>query len=131
MLLMVFTMAVNLVNPLFVKYTVDEVIAKSDMTLLTRLALGMVVLNVLAALASRHRLLSMGRISNRVVLDMRDELYRHIQKLSFTFFDSRPVGKILARVVGDINSLQQLYTNSVTSLIPQILQLILVAVFMV
>lgn len=131
MLLMVFTMAVNLVNPLFVKYMVDEVIAKSDMTLLTRLALGMVVLNVLAALASRHRLLSMGRISNRVVLDMRDELYRHIQKLSFTFFDSRPVGKILARVVGDINSLQQLYTNSVTSLIPQILQLILVAVIMV
>lgn len=131
MLFMVFTMAVNLVNPLFVKYTVDEVIASSDMTLLTRLALAMALLNLLAALASRHRLLSMGRISNRVVLDMRDELYRHIQKLSFTFFDSRPVGKILARVVGDINSLQQLYTNSVTSLIPQILQLVLVAVIMV
>lgn len=131
MLLMVFTMAVNLVNPLFVKYIVDEVIQEENLTLLRRLTLGMVLLNVLAAVAARHRLLSMGKISNRVVLDMRNELYRHIQQLSFTFFDSRPVGKILARVVGDINSLQQLYTNSVTSLIPQILQLILVAVIMI
>lgn len=130
MLLMVYTMAVNLINPIFVKYTIDEVIANGNISMLIRLTAAMVVLNVLAAVASRHRLLSMGRISNKVVLDMRDELYRHIQKLSFTFFDSRPAGKILARVVGDINSLQQLYTNSVTSLIPQILQLVLVAVIM-
>lgn len=130
MALMVFTMLVGLINPVFVKFTVDQAIAQGDTQTLIRLALVMAVLNLLAALASRQRLLSMGRVSNKIVLDMREALYRHIQQLSFAFFDSRPVGKILARVVGDINSLQQLFTNSVTSLIPQVLQLVLVAVMM-
>lgn len=130
MALMVFTMLVGLINPVFVKFTVDQAIAQGDTQTLIRLALAMAVLNLLAALASRQRLLSMGRVSNKIVLDMREALYRHIQQLSFAFFDSRPVGKILARVVGDINSLQQLFTNSVTSLIPQVLQLVLVAVMM-
>lgn len=130
MALMVFTMVVGLLNPAFVKYTVDTAIASGDTTTLIRLALAMAGLNLLAALASRWRLSAMGRVSNRIVLDMREALYRHIQNLSFAFFDSRPVGKILARVVGDINSLQQLFTNSVTSLIPQVLQLILVAILM-
>ena len=130
MILMIFTMLVGLINPLFVKYTVDTAIADQDITNLMRLAGLMVVLNILAAVASRYRLLSMGLVSNKIVLDMREDLYRHIQKLSFAFFDSRPVGKILARVVGDINSLQQLFTNSVTALIPQILQLVLVAIMM-
>ena len=131
MLLMIFTMLVGLINPIFVKYTVDTAIASGDTTDLIKLALAMALLNILATLASRWRLLTMGRVSNKIVLDMREALYRHIQQLSFAFFDSRPVGKILARVVGDINSLQQLFTNSVTSLIPQILQLVLVAVMMV
>lgn len=130
MLLMIFTMVVGLINPVFVKYTVDVAIANNDTSSLIKLAAGIAGLNILAALAAYHRLLSMGRVSNKIILNMREELYCHIQKLSFAFFDSRPVGKILARVVGDINSLQQLFTNSVTSLIPQILQLILVAILM-
>lgn len=130
MLLMIFTMVVGLINPVFVKYTVDVAIANNDTSSLVKLAAGIAGLNILAALAAYHRLLSMGRVSNKIILNMREELYCHIQKLSFAFFDSRPVGKILARVVGDINSLQQLFTNSVTSLIPQILQLILVAILM-
>ncbi len=130
MVLMIFTMLVGLINPLFVKYTVDTAIAKQDINNLVRLSVIMAALNILAAVASRQRLLSMGLVSNKIVLDMREALYRHIQQLSFAFFDSRPVGKILARVVGDINSLQQLFTNSVTSLIPQVLQLLLVAVMM-
>ena len=130
MMLMIFTMVVGLINPVFVKYTVDVAIANNDTSSLIKLAAGIAGLNLLAALAAYHRLLSMGRVSNKIILNMREELYCHIQKLSFAFFDSRPVGKILARVVGDINSLQQLFTNSVTSLIPQILQLILVAILM-
>ncbi|PKK40158.1 Lipid A export ATP-binding/permease protein MsbA [Clostridiaceae bacterium JG1575] len=129
--LMVFTMGVGLLNPLFVKFAVDDAIALGNTNRLLQIAGAMVTLNLIATLASRIRLLKMGRVSNRIVLNMREELYRHIQNLSFAFFDSRPVGKILARVVGDINSLQQLFTNAVTSLIPQILQLILVAVLMI
>lgn len=128
--MMIFAMIVGLVNPLFVKYTVDEAIPQGDFRTLVIFSLIMVGVNILSALSARYRLRTMGKVSNKIILDMRDTLYRHIQGLSFAFFDSRPVGKILARVVGDVNSLQQLFTNSVTSLIPQLLQLALVTVIM-
>jgi ATP-binding cassette subfamily B protein len=81
-------------------------------------------------LASRLRINMMASITNKILLTIRQELYTHIQKLSFAFFDSRPAGKILARVIGDVNSLQQLFTNAVTSLIPELLTLICVGVIM-
>lgn len=130
MLFMIFTMSVGLLNPKFVQYTIDNSIANKDIPGLVKVSAIMLILNVLGTIAARWRLNKMGQVSNKIVLEMREGLYTHIQKLSFAFFDSRPVGKILARVVGDVNSLQQLFTNSVTSLIPQILQLVLVTVLM-
>lgn len=128
--MMIFAMIVGLVNPLFVKYTVDQAIPRGDFNTLILFSLVMVVVNILSAVSARYRLRAMGKVSNEIILKMRNNLYDHIQELSFAFFDSRPVGKILARVVGDVNSLQQLFTNSVTSLIPQLLQLVLVTIIM-
>lgn len=130
LLLMIFSMAVSLLNPKFIQYTIDNSISKGDIPTLIKISTAMVILNFIAAYASKIRLRNMGFMANKIVINMREELYTHIQKLSFGFFDSRPVGKILARVVGDVNSLQQLFTNSVTNLIPQVLQLLVVAVMM-
>lgn len=60
----------------------------------------------------------MSRISNKVVLQIRDEVFKHLQKLGLYYFDSRPTGKILSRIIGDISSLKQLLTQLVTILIP-------------
>ena len=51
-------------------------------------------------------------ITNNILVNIRHELHTHIQSLSFDFFDSRPVGKILARVVGDVNALKSLFSQS-------------------
>ena len=61
----------------------------------------------------------MSVISNKILLKIRQDLYEHIQTLSFSFFDSRPTGKILARIIGDVNSLKDVLTNMVTTLIPE------------
>ena len=72
----------------------------------------------------------MADITNQVLMTIRSELYRHIQSLSFHFFDSRPTGKILARIVGDINSLKEMLSDSVTKLLPDFLTLIGIACIM-
>ena len=69
-------------------------------------------------------------ITNNILVNIRHELYSHIQYLSFDFFDSRPVGKILARVVGDVNALKNLFSQAIQSFIPQIINLICVASIM-
>ena len=72
----------------------------------------------------------MAKMSNEILVTIRNELYEHIQKLGFGFFDSRPTGKILARVIGDVNALKSVLSNSVTTLIPDFFTVIAVAIIM-
>lgn len=125
--LMVIVMVINLINPYFFKVAIDNYIANKDLRGLMIIGGILLLLNIIALVLSRIRIVEMGKITNKIVLNIRHELYEHIQKLSFSFFDSRPVGKILARVVNDVNSLEQLFSNSITSLIPELLNLIFVA----
>ncbi|GAB6189590.1 ABC transporter ATP-binding protein [Marinitoga arctica] len=125
--LMVVVMVINLINPYFFKIAIDTYITNKNLNGLLFIGLVLVILNLFALVLSRIRIVEMGKITNKIVLNIRHELYNHIQKLSFSFFDNRPVGKILARVVNDVNSLEQLFSNSITSLVPELLTLIFVA----
>ncbi len=89
-----------------------------------------VVINLIAALCIRKRTQIMGQVSNKVLMEIRQELYEHIQKLSFNFFDHRPVGKILARVIGDVDSLKDVLNNSVITLLPDFATVIVVFIIM-
>jgi len=81
-------------------------------------------------ISSRIRWTMISSVTNNILVNIRHELYTHIQKLSFTFFDNRPVGKILARVMGDVNALQNLFNQSIQTLIPELLSLVCVTVVM-
>jgi ATP-binding cassette subfamily B multidrug efflux pump len=128
--LMAVVIAVELLNPYFLKVGIDRYIKQGDGNNLLLLGAGMIFLNCISMICSRFRIITMGRVSNKILLTIRQELYTHIQKLSFTFFDNRPIGKILARIIGDVNSLNDLFTNCVTSLIPEFVKITAVVVIM-
>lgn len=129
-LLLIFEMFVNLINPLLLKIAIDKNVKNNDIKGLLLIGAFMVSINFLSMLASKTRIVKMASVTNDILVRIRHELYSHIQKLSFSFFDSRPVGKILARVIGDVNSLQDLFNNSVTNFIPQLLTVICVGLMM-
>lgn len=125
-LMMAITTGVTIVNPVLVKVVVDNYIEKSDYQgIFLILGIGL-ALNLLMAVCVRARILMMGRISNQVLLEIRQELYTHIQSLGFSFFDKRPTGKILARVIGDVNSLKEVLNNAVVTLVPELVNIIAV-----
>ncbi len=72
----------------------------------------------------------MSGVSNKILMEIRQELYEHLQKLSFNFFDKRPAGKILARVIGDVNSLKNVLNNSVITLVPDFVTIVVVLIIM-
>jgi len=129
-MLLIFEMIVSLINPVLMKTAIDKNIRNGDIKGLLIIGLLMVSLNFMAMMASKVRIVKMASVTNDILVTIRHELYSHIQKLSFSFFDSRPVGKILARVIGDVNSLQDLFNNSVTNFIPQILTVVCVGAMM-
>lgn len=128
--LMSIVIAVELLNPYFMKRGIDEYIVQKDIKGLFLLGGIMIIANILALVCSRKRIRIMAKVSNKIILTIRQELYVHIQSLSFSFFDSRPIGKILARIIGDVNSLNDLFSNSVTNLIPDMIKIIIVVMIM-
>lgn len=124
------TVAISLVNPLIIEHAINVNIAGKDINGLLKLGLFAAVLNIIYILLVKLRMFIMAKVSNTVLLSIRQELYTHIQKLSFNFFDSRPTGKILARVIGDVNSLKDVLSNSVTTLIPDFITIVAVVAIM-
>lgn len=124
------TVAIKLINPLLIETAIDDHVAENDMNGLMLIGLIAVIINVLYFLLIKVRMYTMSVISNKILLDIRQELYEHIQKLSFKFFDSRPTGKILARIIGDVNSLKEVLTNAVTTLIPDFITVVGVVIIM-
>lgn len=130
LVIMGLSVAITLINPLIIERAIDVHIADNDIPGLVKLGLFAIAINILLVLLIKLRMYIMAKVTNQILLTIRQELYTHIQKLSFRFFDSRPTGKILARIIGDINSLKDVLGNSVTTLIPDFITVCSVIVIM-
>lgn len=123
--------AVRLMNPLIMESAIDDYIGQNNFKGLYRLLVMALAMNLTLVATVKLRMYIMAKVCNRILLTIRQELYTHIQKLDFAFFDSRPTGKILSRIIGDINSLKDVLSNCVTTLVPDALKVIAVIVIMV
>ena len=122
------TVVISLINPLLIEEAIDNHIANGNLKGLVELGIFALVLNVIFMV--KVRMYVMAVMSNKILLDIRQDLYEHIQTLSFSFFDSRPTGKILARIIGDVNSLKDVLVNMVTTLLPEFVTVVGVVVIM-
>ena len=130
LLMMAFGTVVDLVNPLLNERAIDKYIIPGNVPGLIRIVIIGAVLNLLAVGAIKLRMFVMAKTSNKVIQEIRQQLYDHIQTLDLAFFDSRPSGKILARIIGDTNSLKDIIENAVTTFIPNIITVIAVSIIM-
>ena len=129
--IMAVTLTISMTWPLLMELAVNRYVAAKDIRGLLWLGVGALLMAAVFAWGSRTRMLIMAKLSNRVLMTIRQELYAHIQTLSFHFFDSRPTGKILARIIGDVNSLKDVLSDSITKLVPDLLTVAGVAAIMI
>ncbi|AIQ67974.1 multidrug ABC transporter ATP-binding protein [Paenibacillus graminis] len=126
--MMILGTVTKLTVPYLTSMAIDKAIAPKSgnpsLTLLYTLTAAVIVLYLIQWIAGVYRIKYTNVIGQRVIYDLRSDLFRHIQKLSFNFFDKRPAGSVLVRVTNDINSLQDLFTNGVVNLMIDSVQLI-------
>ncbi|NWL87220.1 MULTISPECIES: ABC transporter ATP-binding protein [unclassified Paenibacillus] len=117
----------KLTVPFLTSLAIDKAIApengSTSLTLLYILSALVVVLYIIQWVTGVYRIKYTNVIGQRVIYDLRSDLFRHIQKLSFNFYDKRPAGSVLVRVTNDVNSLQDLFTNGVVNLMIDCVQL--------
>ncbi|WP_225442470.1 ABC transporter ATP-binding protein [Paenibacillus lycopersici] len=112
---------------LFIKAIDDAINPKAGDPSLSKLYMYgamMLALYIIQWAANTYRIKYTNIIGQQVIYDLRHDLFRHIQKLSFRFFDKRPAGSVLVRVTNDVNALQDLFTNGVVNLMMDMVQLV-------
>jgi ATP-binding cassette subfamily B protein len=124
----------RLAIPFLIAKAIDTAISPPDgegsISLLYTYAAVMFALYIIQWAANTFRIRYTNIIGQRVIYDLRFDLFRHIQTLSFRFFDKRPAGSVLVRITNDVNSLQDLFTNGVVNLMIDCVQLIGIVVIL-
>ena len=116
--------------PSFSERAVDVNIADGDVRGL------MITMGIASALAISSWLLTLGfkkilaNVTNKIVYEIRRDAFDHLETLSLYYFDSRPTGKILSRLINDVSSLKEMFTRLITSLIPNLTLIIAVVIIM-
>lgn len=100
-----------------VQPALDEVFLKKDMTMLFLLPLAIVVLFFVKGLFDFGQSYLMSFVGLRVVADLRERLYRHLQALSLSFFTRTPTGYLISRITNDVNLIQASVSNAVTGVL--------------
>ena len=120
----------GLLSPMFLQEAIDEAMPNQDVMHLVRLAIFTLLTVVCSSLLSGLRGIIMSRMGQDIIYRIREDLFEHLQKLPFSYYDSRPHGKILVRVVNYVNNASDSLTNGITNAIIDILNVIFIAVFM-
>ena len=122
--------AVGLIGPLLVQRGLNVSVPNRDYRELVILAVCMLASIIISLLFAIARSRYMIQVGQEIIYDIRKDLFQHLQKLPFQFYDDRPHGKILTRVINYVNSVSDALSNGIINFVLEIFNLILIAIFM-
>lgn len=128
--LMIVASICGLAGPYLTKIAIDDHISLRKPEGLQWVLLAYISTNALHSICLRYRVRIMDKAGREAIATLRQDLFDHIQGLSFSFFDSRPAGKIMVRVINDVNSLNGLFTDGIVNVFVDFLTLIFVIILM-
>ena len=120
----------SLFIPKITQWVLDEAVPNKDTAMIGRMALLFVGIIALGIVFTTIRSRMMAHVSQRIIHDIRSDLFAHLQKLPFSYYDSRPAGKILVRVINYVNSVSDILSNGIINMILEIINLIFIVIFM-
>jgi ATP-binding cassette subfamily B protein len=127
---MIVVTVTGLAVPYLVKIAIDSGLLKKDLHVVDLVIVAFLAVNLLSLGASYVQTYLVSWVGERVILDLRRNVFAHIQKLSLDFFSRQRTGWIVSRMTNDIDALDQLVTDGVTSLVTNGLTIIGAAVLL-
>ncbi len=114
----------NLAVPWIIKDVIDEVLMNKDMVMLNIITVGILVVFILRGIFFYCQTYLMSYIGQRVIIDIREAIYRHLQRLSLSYFDKRKTGAVMSNVTNDVSALQTALVESVVEAVTEAMILI-------
>lgn len=120
----------GLIAPLLTQKALDETIPDGDVRGLFFLALLLIIFTLVNVLLSNICSRILAVVGQDIIFDIRNDLFKHLQELPFTYYDDRPHGKILIRVINYVNSVSNMLSNGIISFLLEILNMVFILGFM-
>lgn len=120
----------SLLQPIFVKQIIDKYIPNKDINGLVFICLVFLATILLGCVLNYIQAIITAKAGQQIINKIREDLFAHLQKLPFSYYDSRPHGKISVRVVNYINSVANFLSNGLLNIVLQLLSLIFILFFM-
>lgn len=123
-ILMIITSLLSVSGPWIIGKAIDDGIGSGDQNQLRFWSIIFLVVASAEWLANRGRISIMAYVGTKVVADIRSNLFRHLHRLSLSFFNRYSVGRLMSRLISDVGVLQDFITWSITGLFRSIFILI-------
>ncbi len=130
MIAMLFSVLATVVGPPIIGWAVDEGVRNGDMGIVTLGVVAYLLVQALGFVGFRVQLLHMAVAGQRIIQTLRDELFEHIQLLSIAFFSTYATGRLIARVISDVNVLREAITFAIVGSLREVLTLLFILVTM-
>src|SRR5215217_1902161 len=114
----------QLAQPYLMKLAIDRYIANGDLTGLNRIALVFVAVLLGSFTLEYLQTWVLNMTGQRIMFDLRSQIYEHLQRLDMRFFDRNPVGRLMTRVTTDVDVLNDLFTAGVVSIFGDVFTLL-------
>ena len=121
---------IGLLSPKITEEVINNIVPAGDVSrllLMCVLYIGIISLSIVFTII-RSRM--MAHVSQNIIYDIRKDLFAHLQRLPFSYYDSRPAGKILVRVINYVNSVSDILSNGIINSIIEIINIVFIVVFM-
>ncbi len=118
-LCIIFAAAGNLYVPWIMKDVIDEVLAQKNMTMLNTIAVGIVIVFFFRGIFFYGQTYLMSYIAQRVIIDIREDLYKHLQTLSLAYYEKRKTGTIMSYITNDVAALQAALVSSMVEIVQE------------
>jgi ATP-binding cassette, subfamily B, bacterial len=120
----------SIVSPFLVRDIFDEALPKNDDRLLTILVLGLIAIAVFTSILGVFQTWLSNLVGQRVMHDLRAQVYRHLQRLSLAFFTRTRTGEVQSRIANDIGGVEGVVTSTATSIVSNVTTVIAAVVAM-
>ena len=116
--------------PKITQWVLDVAVPAGDTAMLGKMALAFMGIILVSIIFTVIRARLMAYASQEIIYDIRKDLFAHLQRLPFSYYDSRPAGKILVRVINYVNSVSDILSNGIINSILEIINIVFIVVFM-
>jgi ABC-type bacteriocin/lantibiotic exporter with double-glycine peptidase domain len=121
---------INLAPPWFIKVIIDDIIVNKNVNKLKLFIIGLLLIYVSRSIFVSARSLLTNHLGQKVIRNVRNSVYEHLQRLSLSYYEDTQTGTIMSKLINDVNVLQDVIINTTETLIVSVLTLIGISVIL-